>query len=95
MTLPVPVGQHRLRWVYSKDYSLSEGLDAAFVDNIKVTNVSEARWYDIGGLTRAGASSRIWTVPGRPGNDYRLRIRAYNGVKYGVWIKSPGRIVVQ
>ena len=91
----VPAGQHRLRWVYSKDQSMRAGLDAAFVDNIKVTNVTTAQWRRIGGLTPKGARTRTWTVPNQPGPDYRLRIRAFNGVKYGVWIHSRGRIIVE
>ncbi len=91
----IPAGPHRLRWVYSKDQSMSDGLDAAFVDNIKVTNVSTSQWKNIGGLTSKGANSKIWTVPNQPGSDYRLRIRAFNGVKYGVWINSRGRIIVE
>lgn len=95
VSFPVQAGRHRLRWVYSKDYSLSEGLDSAFVDDMALTNVSRARWHIIRRLTPAGASSQVWAVPNQTGGDYRLRIRAYNGVKYGVWIKSRGRIVVE
>ncbi len=31
---PVSAGQHSLKWVYNKDYSVSSGADAAWIDNI-------------------------------------------------------------
>jgi hypothetical protein len=33
-TFPLTAGSHTLEWRYSKDASLSEGLDAAFLDNV-------------------------------------------------------------
>ena len=83
-TIPVTAGAHSLRWSYSKDYSVSEGLDAAFIDNITLPNISRASWHRIVSKTRRGASSYPWNVPTVAGSDYRLRIRAYNG-SYSRW----------
>lgn len=85
---PVTAGRHILKWVYSKDYSVSSRLDAAFIDNLSLSNISSAKWKSIGRATRAGASSKKWTVPNVPGTDYRIRIRAYNGI-YGDWVYGP------
>lgn len=94
-SFPVPAGNHVLRWVYTKDYSVSEGLDAVFIDNIRLTNASRAQWFDIVRSTPKGAASATWNVPAARGGDYRLRIHAFNDVKYGVWIYSQGRISVE
>lgn len=90
---PVTAGEHTFRWAYSKDYSVSDGSDSAFIDNISLPNVNQADWTRIVRMTRAGASSYVWTVPNVPGSDYRLRIRAYNGA-YGDWAYSPGVFTV-
>ncbi|MCX6874983.1 MAG: M6 family metalloprotease domain-containing protein [Verrucomicrobia bacterium] len=37
-TLAVPAGSHTLRWTYSKDYSNSVGLDAAWLDQVVFTS---------------------------------------------------------
>lgn len=34
VAFPVTVGTHTFKWVYNKDYSVSSGLDAGFLDNI-------------------------------------------------------------
>jgi hypothetical protein len=31
---PVPAGQHTFKWVFNKDYSVSSGADAVWIDNI-------------------------------------------------------------
>ena len=36
-TITIPAGLHRITWVYRKDGSESEGLDAAFVDDVTLT----------------------------------------------------------
>lgn len=90
---PVTAGEHVLRWAYSKDYSVSDGLDAAFIDNISLPNVSKARWTKIVRNTPVGASSYVWTVPNVSSSDCRIRIRGYNG-SYGEWAFSPGRFTL-
>jgi subtilisin family serine protease len=94
VTVPVKAGDRTLRWVYSKDYSLSEGEDAAFIDDVRLPDISMAKWRPIVKKTRRGASSYSWTVPNRPGQDYRIRVRAFNGFKYSRWVYSPGRFSV-
>lgn len=92
-TYSVTAGEHTFRWAYSKDYSVSDGLDAAYVDNISLSNVSQAQWTRIVRATRVGASSYVWNVPDVPGSSYRIRIRGYNGA-YGDWAYSPGVFTV-
>ena len=36
-TIDLPAGGHTLRWQYTKDVSVSEGLDAGFVDQLTIT----------------------------------------------------------
>jgi hypothetical protein len=36
----VPAGEHTLTWTYNKDYSVSNGEDAAWVDNIELINAN-------------------------------------------------------
>lgn len=93
VTYSVTAGEHTFRWAYSKDYAVSDGLDAAFIDNISLSNISEAQWTKIARTTRVGASSYAWTVPNVPGSGYRIRIRGYNGA-YGDWAYSPGVFTV-
>ena len=37
MTMPIPTGSHVVRWVYSKDATVSAGQDAGWVDEVKFT----------------------------------------------------------
>lgn len=91
----VGAGQHEFRWAYSKDFSVSDGADAVFIDDVNMPNVSQATWNRVVNPTALGASSYSWRVPTAVDSDYRLRIRAYNGSKYGVWIYSPNRFSVR
>jgi len=36
VTLEIPPGTHQLEWIYRKDYSLDAGLDAAWVDQVRL-----------------------------------------------------------
>jgi hypothetical protein len=36
-SIPIPNGLHKIRWTYSKDSDLSEGADAAWVDQVQFT----------------------------------------------------------
>lgn len=50
--IAIPQGQHTLLWKYYKDTSAKDGLDAAFVDNV--------RWiYDTSKLVLGGASAEL------------------------------------
>jgi len=40
-SFPVSAGAHELKWVYSKDYVVSAGLDAAWIDNIEFPGSTE------------------------------------------------------
>ncbi|MDP1808158.1 MAG: S8 family peptidase [Actinomycetota bacterium] len=83
----VAPGEHVLKWLYTKDGSVSSGSDAAFIDNILLPNVSQAVWYRIIRTTESNISHYRWTVPTTAGSDYGLRIRGYNGT-YGDWSYS-------
>ncbi len=83
----VDAGEHTFTWIYEKDGSVSTGLDAGFVDNISLPNVSQANWNKIVRTTDRGAVSYPWRVPSAAGGDYGLRIRGFNGA-YGSWAYS-------
>ncbi len=47
-SFPVTAGNHTFLWSYTKDYSLDEGLDTAFVDNVTfVTPATIVDWYAV------------------------------------------------
>jgi serine protease len=93
ISIPVKTGQHSVRWIYSKDYSISEGLDAAFVDNIKLTNVSKAKWHNFD-FTKRNGSAKRWRIFKKAGS-YRWRIQPYNGFKFGSWVYQTGRVIIE
>ncbi len=42
--IPIPAGSHVVRWTYSKDSSLAEGLDAGFVDQVSFLPTGFLGW---------------------------------------------------
>ncbi|MDF1497558.1 MAG: hypothetical protein P1P90_05905 [Patescibacteria group bacterium] len=44
VSIPISAGSHTLRWAYEKDYSISEGSDAGWVDNVRFTPYSGQNW---------------------------------------------------
>ncbi|MCB1689558.1 MAG: M36 family metallopeptidase [Halioglobus sp.] len=61
VSVPVPAGTHTFRWTYSKNESVSDGLDAGWVDEVSFTafTVSNTNDSGVGSLrdTIAGAAS--------------------------------------
>lgn len=86
-SVSVSSGEHILKWMYIKDGSVSRGLDAAFIDNISLPNVSQAKWHRVIQNTQSNISHYRWHVPSTAGSDYGLRIRGYNG-SYGSYAYS-------
>lgn len=80
-------GEHILKWLYIKDGSVGSGLDAAFIDDLILPDVSQADWHRIIKTTESNISSYRWNVPSTSGSDYGLRLRGYNGA-YGDWAYS-------
>ncbi|MBN2808178.1 MAG: DUF1566 domain-containing protein, partial [Deltaproteobacteria bacterium] len=44
-TLAIPAGSHTVRWLYTKDYSVSSGADAAWLDRVRVEAGCQQTFY--------------------------------------------------
>lgn len=86
--VPVTAGQHQFKWAYEKDYSVVGGSDAAWVDDIEITNTSPTNWQTLVGETAAGATSYRWLVPEIDSDNVRVRVRAKSGNTYSDWSES-------
>ncbi len=87
-------GTHTFLWSYSKDYSVKSGSDAVFIDDVRMPNISRARWRNIKRTTRTGAQYYRWKAPTSAGTDFKVRIRPYFS-SYGNWGNSPGTFKVK
>ncbi|HEB60563.1 MAG TPA: hypothetical protein ENJ06_01945, partial [Phycisphaeraceae bacterium] len=86
-------GAHTLRWEYSKDVSISEGSDTAWIDDLQLTD-DNTTWTDIVNLTGVGQTSVAWT-PDSTSSNAKVRVRAYygNGI-YGEWDESDAAFTI-
>ncbi|MGB2987300.1 MAG: M14 family zinc carboxypeptidase, partial [Phycisphaerae bacterium] len=86
-------GTYELKWEYNKDGSTSEGYDAVWIDELKLTE-DNTTWTDVIALTAPGATSTPWT-PGGEGTDHKIRVRSYVGDgTYGTWDESDSVFTV-
>jgi secreted trypsin-like serine protease len=53
-------GQHKLTWIYKKDYIVSSGVDRAFIDNIRIPVSSIATPYTELDQTADGQADIVW-----------------------------------
>ena len=83
---PLPAGQHRLTWRFSKDSTLSSGQDAAWIDDLRVENASLAQWQPAE-LVPSGSTvgGWMWRVPNRAASEVSLRVRARLGAAASPW----------
>jgi hypothetical protein len=83
---PLPAGQHRLTWRFSKDSTLSSGQDAAWIDDLRVENASLAQWQPAE-LVPSGSTvgGWMWRVPNRAASEVSLRVRARLGSATSPW----------
>ena len=44
VSVPITAGTHNLRWVYDKDFSVSNGSDAGWIDNVSFSPYSGQNW---------------------------------------------------
>jgi hypothetical protein len=80
-------GPHVLKWEYDKDYSVSEGDDTVYVDDLELV-VDNTLWTDIVALTETGVTSAAWT-PAIVSEACKVRARAYyGGSAWGDWDES-------
>ena len=86
-SLELPAGQHQLVWRYSKDSTLSQGKDTAWIDNLRIENVSLAHWRPAD-IAYDGAGGR-WRAPDAGSDDARLRVRARLGDLVSPWSRWP------
>lgn len=86
-------GSHELKWTYSKDGSVSNNSDTAWVDDLQVSQDATA-WNDISALTGVGVTSLLWTPP-NAGSNRKVRVQAYYpGGAYGLWDESDATFSV-
>lgn len=86
-------GMHELKWEYAKDYSVSNGSDTVWIDDISLTQVL-TEWTTVVALTDPGATSADWTPMGA-GDDCRVRVRSYRPAEgYGPWDESDASFVI-
>ena len=93
VSIPVSAGEHTLLWSYSKDYSVKAGADTVYVDNLRMPNISRAKWRNVLSTTRVGARYYRWKVPRGKTTTGQVRVRPYNG-SYGNWDYSSGTFKV-
>jgi uncharacterized repeat protein (TIGR02543 family) len=73
---PLTAGPHTLRWTYTKDPSQSQGLDAAFIDNVNlpfgvpIDNTTPAHLK----FVKMSDGSYAVDLSGQPGQQYTLQV---------------------
>ena len=95
--LPVtlPAGTHELVWVYEKDFIVTAGEDAVWIDDLVIANVEGAAASAINASTAADATSQGWTVPDAPGTTYRIRIQRLGIAPWLAFDDSDGVFTIQ
>jgi Zn-dependent metalloprotease len=88
LTAPIAAGDHTLIWRYSKDVSLKAGLDAAWIDDLSLPQLSRVTWTQIVGLTSPDVTGYDWTLPATATDDACFRLRAHNGPALSDWARS-------
>ena len=73
-TVPLGPGAHELVFVYETDFSVSQGLNAAFIDDISVPNAEVGAVTVLAAPTGADAGSQGWTTPASAG-VYKIRVQ--------------------
>ncbi len=91
VAFPVTVGQHKFKWEYAKDYSMSAGDDCAWVDFIQfppciittVSNIPELSHCDI----------NLFPNPAKNSASIQFNLNEYNNVNIFI-CNSSGKIVM-
>ena len=92
-SLELPAGQHQLAWRYGKDATLSEGQDTAWIDNLRIENVSQAHWRPAD-VAFDGSGGR-WRVPDVGSDSARLRVRARLDDVISSWTDGQQTLVIE
>jgi hypothetical protein len=86
---PLPAGQHELVWRYTKDNTLGEGEDAAWIDDLQIEQASLAQWQAAElDSSRSVNGDVLWRVPASASSDASLRVRARMGAVVSPWTAS-------
>jgi len=86
-------GSYELLWEYTKDGSISNGSDTAWIDDLSLED-DQTTWQDIVAQTVPGATSTPWT-PSTPSENCKVRVRSlYDGGGVGLWDESDAIFTV-
>lgn len=92
----VKKGWHKFTWVYAKDASVSEGADAAWVDDLRFPREPFVYdWQNIA-ITGTGAAYYDWRVPQTiPGGKYSIKVAGIYGNKSTSASQNPGFVTIK
>ncbi len=87
-------GSHELEWEYVKDFSVSNGSDTVWIDEVALPD-DYTVWTDIVTMTDPGQTTASWT-PTQASTACKIRVRAYyGGGDYGDWDESDDIFAVE
>jgi hypothetical protein len=90
----VQPGPHTLVWRYRKDSTVSSGGDTAWIDDVRLPNVSTATWIAVQQPASGAQGRLIWRVPDSSTGSAKVRLRARVGEVTSPWAVSPGTILI-
>jgi hypothetical protein len=93
VTYPVTAGQHTFKWVYSKDYSVAGGSDAAWIDNITFPAIVPAVSVDEPGKENAAAFSVI-PNPARNHTEFYIHLNQTEYVTVSVYDLAGNKVTM-
>lgn len=89
------LGQHELVWRYSKDGTSSRGEDAAWIDDLVVTQASLAEWWPVElASSRSADGEALWRVPASDSASVGVRVRARVGAVSSPWSATPSLLAI-
>jgi hypothetical protein len=93
----VKAGTNTLEWKYTKDNSFSDGLDAAFIDNVYVPLISQSGAGAAARLaiTRLADGQAQITVQGAPSRSYSIEVTSDMVFWFPLALKDSGTGIIQ
>ena len=96
VSFPVAAGSHTFLWSYTKDYSLNEGLDTAFIDNVSfLAPATTVDWYAVtmeaGKTVLSVRSSTPGDGAGQFDNDLNAKLELYDST--GTVLLASGSVL--
>lgn len=72
-SIGVPAGVQTFSWSYQKDPLVSEGADAAWIDDVSFSGIEDVLWSPVG-TTASGDTSIAWSVPNSASSAFKVRV---------------------